>query len=110
VPGADGLAAEEALTQARVEPRQAPAPARSAPEILLKREAPVPRLLAAANIAVADRDLHDRVDRDPSVCHVWAAVAGQRHAQVRFWEHLQEPCSLQVAWNGSKSNDFCGLD
>lgn len=58
-------------------------------------------------MAVAGHDLHGRDDRDRTAYHVWPEVAGRKKvAQVRFSEHLQEPCSFQIAWNGCKSNGF----
>jgi hypothetical protein len=71
---------------------------------LVRPEAGVPRRLGVA-VDVARARLV-RGGRARNAGRVWPVVVGRMTAQVRFWERLREPCSFQIAWNGSKSNGF----
>jgi hypothetical protein len=57
-------------------------------------------------VAVGARAHLVRGGRARNAGRVGPVAAGRMTAQVRFWEHLREPCSFQIAWNGSKSNGF----
>lgn len=91
------------------EPTQTRTPARLARPVLPYRAAAPRRACRFAAVIVvvdAGHALRAHDARVQDACHVGPVGPGLLIARIRFWELLREPCSVQVAWNGFKCNEF----